>query len=116
MLVATPEAAGLIAKSTIGVPFLRRLLLDARGKLQAIAVGAAQQNINQAVLKAHRAVVPTEKVASEYSRLVSAADERQVALSKEAKALAALRDTLLPKLISGELRLKDAERFIGARA
>lgn len=27
--------------------------------------------------------------------------------------LADLRDTLLPKLISGELRVKDVERFIG---
>jgi type I restriction enzyme S subunit len=29
------------------------------------------------------------------------------------RILATLRDTLLPKLISGELRVKDAERFIG---
>ena len=29
----------------------------------------------------------------------------------QSRTLAALRDTLLPKLISGELRLKDAERF-----
>jgi len=28
-------------------------------------------------------------------------------------AYAALRDALLPKLISGELRVKDAEKFIG---
>jgi len=27
--------------------------------------------------------------------------------------LAALRDTLLPKLISGELRIADAERIVG---
>jgi type I restriction enzyme, R subunit len=27
--------------------------------------------------------------------------------------LAALRDTLLPRLISGELRIKDAERIVG---
>ena len=31
----------------------------------------------------------------------------------ESRTLAALRDTLLPKLITGELRVKDAERFIG---
>jgi len=105
-------AAGLIAKPTIGVPFLRRLLLDARVKLQTIAVGAAQQNINQAVLKAHRVVMPTGKVASAYSRLIAGADERQVALAKEASTLAALRDTLLPKLISGELRVRDAEAFL----
>lgn len=31
----------------------------------------------------------------------------------ESRTLAALRDTLLPELISGEVRVKDAERFIG---
>jgi type I restriction enzyme S subunit len=30
--------------------------------------------------------------------------------------LAVLRDTLLPKLISGELRLKDAEKLVGGAA
>ncbi len=32
----------------------------------------------------------------------------------ESRTLAALRDTLLPKLISGELRVKDAEKFMEA--
>jgi len=32
----------------------------------------------------------------------------------QSHTLAALRDTLLPKLISGELRVKDAERFVGS--
>ena len=32
---------------------------------------------------------------------------------QESLALASLCDTLLPKLISGELRVKDAERFLG---
>jgi type I restriction enzyme S subunit len=30
----------------------------------------------------------------------------------ESRALAALRDALLPKLIRGEIRVKDAERFL----
>ena len=30
----------------------------------------------------------------------------------ESSTLAALRDTLLPKLISGDLRVNDAERFV----
>ena len=109
-------AAGLIAKAEFGVPFLRRLLLDARLKLQTIAVGAAQQNINQAVLKSHRTVIPTNRTASAYSRLVAAADDRQVALAEEISVLAALRDALLPKLISGELRVNDAEQVIAETA
>ena len=36
---------------------------------------------------------------------------RQALLTEESKTLAALRDALLPKLISGELRVKDAEQF-----
>ncbi|WP_170265766.1 restriction endonuclease subunit S [Thiohalocapsa marina] len=31
---------------------------------------------------------------------------------QESKTLAQLRDTLLPKLISGELRINDAEQFL----
>lgn len=41
---------------------------------------------------------------------------RQALLGSENKALAAVRDTLLPKLISGELRVKAAEKIIEAVA
>jgi type I restriction enzyme S subunit len=37
---------------------------------------------------------------------------RQALCIEESKTLAAIRDTLLPKLISGELRVKDAEPFV----
>jgi len=33
--------------------------------------------------------------------------------TEESGSLATLRDTLLPKLISGEIRVRDAERFMG---
>lgn len=33
----------------------------------------------------------------------------------QSRTLSTLRDTLLPKLISGELRIKDAEKFIARR-
>jgi type I restriction enzyme S subunit len=105
-------AAGLIAKESIGVPFLRRALLEAREKLQNIAVGAAQQNINQAILKTHRLALPPACMCAHYSKLVRRWDDQQVQLAYETRTLAQLRDTLLPKLISGELRIADAEKFI----
>jgi type I restriction enzyme S subunit len=37
---------------------------------------------------------------------------RARAATEEGRTLAALRDTLLPKLLSDEIRVKDAERFI----
>jgi type I restriction enzyme S subunit len=34
---------------------------------------------------------------------------------RESRTLSALRDTLLPKLLSGELRVKQAEKLAAAR-
>jgi type I restriction enzyme S subunit len=42
--------------------------------------------------------------------------ERRVVSEKESQALAVLRDALLPKLISGEIRVKDAERLVAEAA
>jgi type I restriction enzyme S subunit len=38
--------------------------------------------------------------------------ERTLECRREGRTLAALRDALLPQLISGELRLRSAEKFI----
>ncbi|MBL9076030.1 MAG: restriction endonuclease subunit S [Planctomycetes bacterium] len=39
---------------------------------------------------------------------------KQVSLELESRTLAATRDALLPRLLSGELRIPDAERIVGA--
>jgi type I restriction enzyme S subunit len=41
---------------------------------------------------------------------------RQALLAEESKVLAALRDVLLPQLISGKLRLKDPKRLVEGMA
>ncbi len=101
-------AAGLIAKDSIGLPFLRRTLIQAREKLQSIAVGAAQQNINLGILKSHRIALPPEDIARRYSELVYPWDTMQSELAKQAQILTRLRDTLLPRLVSGKLRIGEA--------
>jgi type I restriction enzyme S subunit len=51
-------------------------------------------------------------VAEVFGRVVTPLFARSSAAVHEARTLAALRDALLPKLISGELRVKDAEKFL----
>jgi type I restriction enzyme S subunit len=48
----------------------------------------------------------------EFARVVSPAFKSIKANAEAVETLAQLRDTLLPKLISGDLRVKDAERFM----
>ena len=57
--------------------------------------------------------VPTGSLLDAIDKHVSPLVESLWKRAVESRTLAALRDALLPKLISGELRVKDAEKFIG---
>ena len=105
---ANQAAAALIAKPAYGVPFLMGLLYEARAELQRVAVGAAQQNINQGVLKSHVVIAPPPALAKAYSDKVAPWFEQRIKLAEQSRTLATLRDTLLPKLLSGELSVAEA--------
>ncbi|RLC12992.1 MAG: restriction endonuclease subunit S [Deltaproteobacteria bacterium] len=49
----------------------------------------------------------------EFSKIVAPIFHRIRVAMEQSRTLAAIRDTLLPRLISGELRLLDAERIVG---
>ena len=48
-----------------------------------------------------------------FGNLVSPMFERIEIAAEESRTLAGLRDALLPKLMSGELRVPDSERLVG---
>ena len=59
-------------------------------------------------------VVPTQPILSAFSdRVLPLFNKRRLNI-EENQTLANLRDTLLPKLMSGEIRVKDAEREVEA--
>ncbi len=57
-------------------------------------------------------VVPPEGIAEVFKLQVRPVVDHIIASTYESRTLAALRDTLLPKLISGELRVKGTGRFV----
>jgi len=57
-------------------------------------------------------VKPPIPITKAFTDRIRPSIERMIAGIHESRTLAALRDTLLPKLISGKLRVKDAEKFI----
>jgi len=57
-------------------------------------------------------VLPPEALARTFNKIVRPWVGQIIVGIHESRALAQLRDTLLPKLISGELRINDAEKFI----
>lgn len=64
-------------------------------------------------MAAYPIVIPDRKVAGLHTKTIKTMVKRIHASVFNSCALAALRDALLPKLISGELRVRDAERIVG---
>ena len=58
-------------------------------------------------------VIPCPNVVSAFDAIAKPARQRQEEIVQESSTLAGLRDTILPKLISGELRVTAAERIVG---
>ena len=56
--------------------------------------------------------LPTESMAALFQEIAQPMLDRIVANCHEARTLAILRDTLLPKFISGEIRVRDPRRFL----
>ncbi len=75
------------------------------------AEGTVFGSINKRNFQALPMIAPTETVVSAFDRLVGPMDDRIEVNSSQGETLAATRDALLPKLLSGELRVKDAEKL-----
>ncbi len=75
--------------------------------------GSVFNTITRDTLKSVRVVTPPNALIAEFERIVGAMLQRILSALLESRTLAAIRDTLLPKLISGELRVPDAERIVG---
>jgi len=58
-----------------------------------------------------RILIPSPQVLERFGTIADSLDARILLAALESRNLAAFRDTLLPKLISGEIRIKDAERL-----
>jgi len=72
------------------------------------ALGTTRPSLNTSLLRAFRFLVPSKDVMTLFARKVSETDLRVQANRGQSRTLFALRDTLLPKLMSGELRLTGA--------
>ena len=64
---------------------------------------SAQAGFNQSDIKSFELTVPTQQQLQHFEDIASILFEQRLVLNRENKKLAALRDTLLPKLMSGGL-------------
>ena len=98
---------GMVAKVDVGPWFLYWTLFFGREWFNSRANGAAQQNISKAIVSAYRVVIPHDVILLAFNDVASSIHNRVRENAEQAQTLATLRDTLLPRLISGQLSISD---------
>ena len=79
------------------------------------STGTKMPRTSWADMARYEIALPPDALAQAFNAIVRRQVDRLIAAVHESRTLAALRDALLPKLISGEIRVKDAERFLKER-
>jgi type I restriction enzyme S subunit len=97
--------------------FVYFLLLqdDFRSRAAGFATGTTVLALPRDAVLNVRFPTPPRALVTAFDEVTRPILEREWKSAEESRTLAVLRDTLLPKLISGELRVKDARRFLDDR-
>ncbi|WP_417818743.1 restriction endonuclease subunit S [Tritonibacter scottomollicae] len=86
---------------------------DFRKRAELSMTGTSgRQRAQLEMLTSHELAIPAESVHAEFETITTPFFAKIKANGQENQTLAALRDLLLPKLMSGEIRLKDAEASV----
>jgi type I restriction enzyme S subunit len=104
------RVARLRARASIGEHFIWLLISDPRFRfhVEAVKTGTSIPHISGSQIRAYdfiRPPVGDNRIFNEFEQLVAPMCEQMDANIEQSQTLAALRDALLPKLLSGELRL-----------
>jgi len=79
-----------------------RNMIGSSGRQRVAAADAANFHINR----------PDENLLAEFGAVASDSFAHMRSLDRESRTLVTLRDTLLPQLMSGKLRVRDAEKIV----
>jgi type I restriction enzyme S subunit len=100
-------------KESVSNLFLLLWARTAQDEILSRANGSTFLEISKSSFRSIPVTRPDSRLFAAFDAVVQPQHRRVVNNERESRTLAALRDTLLPKLISGELRLKDTERIVG---
>lgn len=76
-----------------------------QNEIKANVVQAVQANASLGTIKSLKYTLPTDNIIKKFNRIVFPIYNKQTNIRIESEQLTQLRDTLLPKLMSGELRI-----------
>ena len=93
-------------KSQLSNEYLYLLFKEIRPQLLNLGNGSIFTNLKTDILKNFEISLPSTETLSKFQNIIKPIFEKVLATQREIKQLETLRDTLLPKLMNGEIALK----------
>jgi restriction endonuclease S subunit len=88
-------------------------MLGAEHEIESLGQGSTgQTELSRTQLSSLKITVPSKERAAALRPMLDALENRGDSALEESLSLARLRDTLLPRLMSGEIRVRDAEKVV----
>lgn len=97
----------VIPRPAIGTPFVYYFLKNALPTIEGMASGSTFKEVSGSTMKIVPAFIPDDETLARFTEFCSPIFEQQQMLERQNQSLAALRDSLLPKLMSGEIDVSD---------
>ena len=93
----------VVPKPEIGTPFVYFFLKNTLPVIEGMASGSTFKEVSGSTMKNVPAVIPDAETLSKFSNFCAPIFAQQRILEEQNQSLAALRDNLLPRLMSGEI-------------
>jgi len=99
----------IVPKEGIGTAFVYYFLKDNLQIIEAMASGSTFKEISGTTMKSVPAFIPDTHTLAQFSDICKPIFEQQELLERQSARLAAIRDALLPRLMSGELSVANVD-------
>ena len=103
----------IVCNKSIPNSYVLYLLESNMDKIKMSSGGSTFSEISKRNFRPIKILLPNKDLLVKFNEIIEPIVDKMTRLQREVTTLSSLRDALLPKLISGELRIKDFERFLG---
>lgn len=97
----------VVPKAEIGTPFVYYFLKNALPTIEGMASGSTFKEVSGSTMKDVPALIPDSETLAKFNEFCGPLFGQQQMLERQNQSLVALRDSLLPKLMSGEIDVSD---------
>jgi type I restriction enzyme S subunit len=97
----------IVPKESVGTAFIYYFLIENLQAIENMASGSTFKEVSGTTMKSVPAIIPDDDTLRRFQEECTPLFEKQALLEAENAHLATLRDTLLPRLMSGELSVAD---------